>query len=65
MKHKELVKMNMELYNKERIGEEINKDDFKPDGNFKPVRKMNHNQFYALIEGVDFKITQLGKIIRI
>jgi len=38
------------------------------DGSFKanepyiPQRKMNHNQFNALVEGVDFKITMLGEI---
>jgi hypothetical protein len=28
-------------------------------------RKLSHNQFNALVEGVDFKLTPLGKIVRI
>jgi len=31
----------------------------------KEYRKLNHNQFNALVEGVGFKLTPLGKIIRI
>ena len=43
------------------------KDNFKPDGGFKlgenkPTRKMNHNQFNAFIEGIDFKVLSSGKI---
>ncbi|QIA07850.1 type II CRISPR RNA-guided endonuclease Cas9 [Draconibacterium halophilum] len=38
---------------------------FEMNENFKPYRKMNHNQFNALIEGVDFELTPLGKIKRL
>ena len=62
--------IKLKLHNEARLDEEINKDNFKPDGEFKlgenkPTRKMNHNQFNALIEGVDFKITPLGKIEKV
>ncbi|OPZ97647.1 MAG: CRISPR-associated endonuclease Cas9 [Bacteroidetes bacterium ADurb.Bin408] len=38
---------------------------FQTGEEFKAQRKMNHNQFNALVEGYDFKITATGKIIRI
>ena len=38
---------------------------FEKDEVFKGQRKMNHNQFDALIEGVDFKIDILGNIKRL
>lgn len=38
---------------------------FKIDEEYMAMRKMNHNQFNALIEGVDFKIDPLGKIKRL
>ncbi len=38
---------------------------FKFDEEYMALRKMNHNQFNALIEGVDFKIDPLGNIKRI
>lgn len=51
-----------------RKSDEIKNDNFKPDGNFKlgenkPTRKMNHNQFDAFVEGVDFKVLPTGKIL--
>ena len=53
-----------------RKADEIKKDNFKPDGAFKlgenkPTRKMNHNQFSAFIEGIDFKVMSSGKIEKI
>ncbi|HYQ56213.1 MAG TPA: HNH endonuclease domain-containing protein, partial [Draconibacterium sp.] len=38
---------------------------FEKNENYKAQRKMNHNQFNALIEGVDFKITPLGELKRV
>lgn len=53
-----------------RKADDIKKDDFKPDGIFKlgerkPTRKMNHNQFTAFVEDVDFKIMSTGEIVKI
>ena len=31
-------------------------------GENKPTRKMNHNQFNAFVEGIDFKVLPSGKI---
>lgn len=58
-------------YNKEaRKADEIKKDNFKPDGAFKlgelkPTRKMNHSQFSAFVEGIDFKVLPSGKLEKI
>ncbi len=38
---------------------------FQHDEPYIPQRKMSHNQFDALVEHVDFKISTLGKIIKI
>ena len=35
------------------------------DEEHKPQRKLNHNQFNTIVEGFDFKITALGKIIQL
>jgi len=53
-----------------RKADEIKSDKFKPDGVFKlgeikPTRKMNHNQFSAFVEGIDFKVLPTGKIEKI
>ncbi len=53
-----------------RKADDIKKDNFKPDGAFKigeikPTRKMNHNQFTAFVEGVDFKVSASGKLEKI
>ncbi len=53
-----------------RKADEIKKDNFKPDGVFKleenkPTRKMNHNQFTAFVEGIDFKVLPTGKFEKI
>lgn len=58
------------LHNEARKSDDLKKLDYQPDGEFKvgeykPTRKMNHNQFYALVEGVDFKISPTGKIQKI
>ncbi|WP_258932502.1 type II CRISPR RNA-guided endonuclease Cas9 [Flavobacterium oreochromis] len=53
-----------------RKADDIKKDNFKPDGIFKlgenkPTRKMNHNQFIAFVEGIDFKVLPSGKLQKI
>lgn len=53
-----------------RKADEIKKDNFKPDGDFKlgenkPIRKMSPGQFTAFIEGIDFKVLPSGKIEKI
>ena len=54
-------------HNKEaRKSDDIKKDNFKPDGAFKlgenkPTRKMNHSQFSAFVEGIDFRVLSTGK----
>jgi CRISPR-associated endonuclease Csn1 len=53
-----------------RKADEIKKDNFKPDGAFKlgenkPTRKMNHSQFSAFVEGIDFKVLSSGKFEKI
>ena len=53
-----------------RKADDIKKDNFKPDGAFKlgelkPTRKMNHNQFNAFVEGIDFKVLPTGKFRKI
>lgn len=50
-----------------RKSEDLKVDKYKPDGIFKleeskPTRKMNHNQFTAFVEGIDFKVLSSGKI---
>jgi CRISPR-associated endonuclease Csn1 len=50
-----------------RKSDEIKKDNFKPDGDFKlgenkPTRKMSPSQFFAFVEGIDFKVLSSGKI---
>lgn len=53
-----------------RKSEDLKNDKYKPDGVFKleeikPTRKMNHNQFNAFVEGIDFKVMSSGKIEKI
>jgi CRISPR-associated endonuclease Csn1 len=53
-----------------RKSEDLKIDKYKPDGIFKleeskPTRKMNHNQFNAFVEGIDFKVLSSGKIERV
>lgn len=57
----------LRYFKEARKADEIKKDNFKPDGVFKlgenkPTRKMNHSQFTAFVEGIDFKVTSAGKI---
>lgn len=58
-------------YTKEaRKADDIKKDKFKPDGDFKlgenkPTRKMSPGQFTAFVEGIDFKVLTTGKIEKI
>jgi CRISPR-associated endonuclease Csn1 len=56
----------LRYFKEARKSDEIKKDNFKPDGIFKlgenkPTRKMNHNQFTAFVEGIDFKVLSTGK----
>jgi CRISPR-associated endonuclease Csn1 len=58
-------------HNKEaRKADDIKKDNYKPDGDFKlkenkPTRKMNHNQFRAFVEGIDFRVLSSGRFEKI
>lgn len=57
-------------YKEARKADEIKNDKYKPDGVFrlgenKPTRKMNHNQFNAFVEGIDFKVLPSGKFEKI
>ena len=54
-------------YKEARKSDDLKNDKYKPDGVFKlkeikPTRKMNHNQFNAFVEGIDFKVLHSGKI---
>jgi CRISPR-associated endonuclease Csn1 len=56
----------LRYFKEARKADDIKKDNFKPDGVFKlwenkPTRKMNHNQFTAFVEGIDFKVLPNGK----
>ncbi|MFN3908068.1 MAG: type II CRISPR RNA-guided endonuclease Cas9 [Flavobacterium sp.] len=58
--------ITMRYFKEARKADDIKKDNFKPDGSFKlgeqkPTRKMNHNQFNAFVEGIDFKVLPSGK----
>lgn len=60
----------LRYYKEARKADDIKKDIYKPDGNFKlgeikPTRKMSPGQFNAFIEGVDFKVLPTGKMIKI
>ncbi|MFN4220497.1 MAG: type II CRISPR RNA-guided endonuclease Cas9, partial [bacterium] len=60
----------LRYFKEARKADEIKKDNFKPDGGFKlgenkPTRKMNHSQFTAFVEGIDFKVLPTGKIEKI
>jgi CRISPR-associated endonuclease Csn1 len=57
----------LRYFKEARKADDIKKDTFKPDGIFrfgeiKPTRKMNHNQFEAFVEGIDFNVLPTGKI---
>jgi CRISPR-associated endonuclease Csn1 len=60
----------LRYFKEARKADDIKKDNFKPDGVFKlgeskPTRKMNHNQFNAFVEGIDFKVLPTGKLEKI
>ena len=60
----------LRYFKEARKSDDIKKDNFKPDGVFKlgenkPTRKMNHNQFNAFVEGIDFKVLPTGKFEKI
>jgi CRISPR-associated endonuclease Csn1 len=62
--------ITLRYYKEARTGEEIKKDNFKPDGDFKlgeykPTRKMSPGQFNAFVEGIDFKVLSSGKFEKI
>jgi CRISPR-associated endonuclease Csn1 len=69
-KMNEYAVIMLRYFKEARKSDEIKRDNFKPDGDFKlgeikPTRKMNHNQFNAFIEGIDFKVTPSGKFEKI
>lgn len=56
----------LRYYKESRKSDDIKKDKFKPDGDFKfgenkPLRKMSPGQFNAFIEGIDFKVLATGQ----
>lgn len=58
--------IQLRYFKEARKSDDIKKDSFKPDGVFKlgenkPTRKMNHNQFTAFVQGIDFKVFPSGK----
>ena len=60
----------LRFHKEARKADDIKKDNFKPDGDFKlgetkPTRKMNQNQFNAFVEGIDFKVLPSGKFEKI
>lgn len=60
----------LRYFKEARKADEIKKDNFKPDGIFKlgenkPTRKMNHSQFSAFVEGIDFRVLASGKFEKI
>jgi CRISPR-associated endonuclease Csn1 len=60
----------LRYFKEARKADDIKKDKFKPDGIFKlgenkATRKMNHNQFTAFVEGIDFKVLPTGKFEKI
>ncbi|TRX11340.1 type II CRISPR RNA-guided endonuclease Cas9 [Flavobacterium gawalongense] len=62
--------ITLRYFKEARKSDEIKKDNFKPDGIYKlgeikPTRKMNHSQFSAFVEGIDFKVLPSGKFQKI
>ncbi len=62
--------IQLRYFKEARKSDDIKKDDFKPDGDFKlgenkPTRKMSPGQFTAFIEGIDFKVLSTGKFEKI
>lgn len=59
--------IKLRFFSEARKADDLKKDNYKPDGSFKiceskPTRKMNHNQFTAFVEGIDFHVSTTGKI---
>ncbi|MFY7666809.1 type II CRISPR RNA-guided endonuclease Cas9 [Flavobacterium sp.] len=57
----------LRFFKEARKADDIKKDGYKPDGDFKigeekPTRKMSPGQFTAFVEGIDFKVLPSGKI---
>lgn len=62
--------ITLRYFKEARKSDEIKKDNFKPDGIYKlgeikPTRKMNHSQFLAFVEGIDFRVLPSGKLEKI
>ena len=62
--------IQLRYFKEARKADDIKKDNFKPDGDFKlednkPTRKMSPGQFTAFIEGIDFKVLPSGKFEKI
>lgn len=60
----------LRFYKEARKADDMKNDNYKPDGIFKlgeikPTRKMNHSQFTAFVEGIDFKVLASGKFEKI
>ncbi|WP_177733090.1 type II CRISPR RNA-guided endonuclease Cas9 [Flavobacterium inviolabile] len=62
--------IQLKYFKEARKADDIKKDNFKPDGDFKlteykPTRKMSPGQFTAFVEGIDFKVLTSGKYKKI
>ena len=62
--------IQLRYFKEARKADDIKKDNFKPDGDFKlgenkPTRKMSPIQFTAFVEDIDFKVLPSGKIQKI
>ena len=62
--------IQLRYFKEARKADDIKKDNFKPDGDFKlgenkPTRKMSPIQFTAVVEDIDFKVLPSGKIQKI
>jgi CRISPR-associated endonuclease Csn1 len=62
--------IQLRYFKEARKADDIKKDNFKPDGDFKlgenkPTRKMSPGQFTAFVEGIDFKVLPSGKFEKI
>jgi len=62
--------IQLRYFKEARKSDDIKKDNFKPDGDFrlgenKPTRKMSPGQFSAFVEGIDFKVLPSGKLKKI
>lgn len=62
--------IQLRYFKEARKSDDIKKDKFKPDGDFKlgenkPTRKMSPGQFTAFVEGIDFNVLPSGKFEKI